>query len=229
MRHFISLKISFFILLIFLLIPATTLAQEIYRANGVFISGKNPGFLVDNYLVRQVKYKRGSAFISRPDPVDMKVLDVLRINGIRSLKDYAQWLPKNVKYKKDKGPDIWSSPEETLERKYGDCEDYAFLNAAALRILGYEPKVLGIGKLMRSHAICAFKENNRYLWFDNAKFRKSNASTITEFARYIFRKYNCLCLLELTYDTRDWNILFRRSKAKPVLSDECATRNYEHE
>ena len=231
MKYSIILKISFSSIILFISAFAhgPALAQEAYKAAGAFISGGASGFLVDNYAVRQVKHKRGSAFISRPDPTAMEVLDTLRINGIRSLKDYTQWLPKNVKYKRDKGADIWSSPEETLERSYGDCEDYAFLNAAALRLLGYEPKVLGMGKPVRSHAICAFKENGHYLWFDNARLRKTNASTIAEFAGHIFKNHNYLCLLELNFDTGDWNILFKKSKAKPTFSDESATGNYEHE
>ena len=231
MRYSIILKISFFavVLSVSTFASGPALAQETYKAAGAFISGKDQDFLVDNYAVRQVKYKRGSAFISRPDPTAMEVLDTLRINGIRSLKDYTQWLPKNVRYKRDKNADIWSSPEETLERSYGDCEDYAFLNAAALRLLGYEPKVLGIGKSIRSHAICVFKENGHYLWFDNARLKKTNASTIAEFARHIFRNHKYLCLLELNFDTGDWNILFKKSKVKPTLSDESVTGNYEHE
>jgi len=123
-------------------------------------------------------------------------------------------LKKNVKYRKDDGTDIWSLPDETLTRKYGDCEDFAFLNAAFLRVLGYKPKVMAIiGGIRRTgHAICALRRGDHYLWFDNAELKKIPAVSIEEFTKHIFRRYACLGLFEIDLDNRTKDSLSDQSR-----------------
>ena len=119
-----------------------------------------------------------------------------------------------MKYKKDGKGDVWSRPNETLGRRYGDCEDYAFLNASVLRILGYEPRVLALEQgIGRNHAICAFKRGGRYLWFDNAELKESRFSSMEEFSEYILAAYRCYYVSEVDFDTRHWNILLRKPDA----------------
>ena len=132
-----------------------------------------------------------------------RIIDLLNANGIRTLKDYMRWLAENIKYKTDEGPDTWASPEETLNRQYGDCEDFAFLNAAVLSVLGYRAKVLGLLGVRASrgqvgnHAICALEEDGNYLYFDNEKLKLTGASTLDEFCKYVFSHYYCRSILEL--------------------------------
>ncbi len=54
---------------------------------------------------------------------------------IKSLVDIPIWMGKNGVYKADVIEE-WSSPQETLERGYGDCEDIAilFMNIAYLEL-----------------------------------------------------------------------------------------------
>ena len=84
-----------------------------------------------------------------------------------------------------------------LQKRRGDCEDYAFLNAAVLRVLGYRPEVLAMGGLGGNHAICVFKENGRYSWIDNARLKRSKAESILEFTKYLFitEEIGIVCLL----------------------------------
>ena len=104
------------------------------------------------------------------------------------------------------------TPEEMLQKKAGDCEDYAFLNAAVLRVLGYQPQVLVIGGFGFHHAICVFEENGHYSWMDNSEFRRTKTRSILEFARYLFSEYGGSYLLKINPKNRDWDILFRKSK-----------------
>ena len=173
---------TFFILL-FKCTPVFTLEEE------------NTGFS-GNFVIRQERYETDGVWVSRPVPLDEKIRNIIYNNNIKSLEDYEQWLGGNIKYKRD-DEDIWSPPEETLQKKYGDCEDFAFLNAAVLRVLGYQPKVLAMGGRGRNHAICVFKQNGRYLWFDNTKLARTQASSLLEFAKYIFINYNYPRLLEI--------------------------------
>lgn len=50
------------------------------------------------------------------------------LTGIDSYRDIARWIQMRVEYKAD-FLEAFSSPEETLRRRSGDCEDYAFLFA----------------------------------------------------------------------------------------------------
>ncbi|MHC4120296.1 MAG: transglutaminase-like domain-containing protein [Planctomycetota bacterium] len=63
--------------------------------------------------------------------------------------DIAEYLAQNVEYAHDRifsiiPWDFWSSPEKTLERGKGDCEDQAGVGAGLSEKLGYEPQVLEI-------------------------------------------------------------------------------------
>lgn len=47
----------------------------------------------------------------------------------------GQYIQTKVSYKADVGPDQWSSPQETLARRYGDCDDYSILFINLIYIL----------------------------------------------------------------------------------------------
>jgi hypothetical protein len=53
----------------------------------------------------------------------------------------AEWLRFNIRYESDienyGDSDYWQFPTETLQRRSGDCEDFAFLAASLLRAKGY--------------------------------------------------------------------------------------------
>ena len=46
---------------------------------------------------------------------------------LRSVWDIVYWIDRNIHYVSDGEYDIWSPAWETLERGYGDCEDYCIL------------------------------------------------------------------------------------------------------
>lgn len=198
-----------------------------YESEGVLVGGKKH-LLDGNFVVREETYRYNGALVGRQNPIDLKILDILKANKIESIEDYAQWLPKNLEYKRDKGPDRWSSPLETLKKGYGDCEDYAFLNAAILHVLGYQPKVIAIerfkrvmGRLIASHAICAFEKDGRYLFFDNAELKATDAPSMREFSKCIFTRYDCFCISELAFDTGSRNILFKKSSITNDIGGNC--------
>ena len=150
--------------------------------------------------IRQKIQKVGSILVSEPLPIDVDILDIICAQGIESPEDYSRWLKKNIEYKKDEGADTWSEPEETLVRKYGDCEDFAFLNKAFLRVMGYKPEVLAVrrGTTGGNHAICVFKSGGSYLWFDNAKLKRTSASSLKEFGKYLARHYLCFRFVKIS-------------------------------
>ncbi len=165
-----------------------------------------------NLIVVQERYQANGVFICRPSRLGEKIRDIIVFNNIRSVNDYVCWLQENIEYEKDDGKDEWAIPQETLERKTGDCEDYAFLNAAFLRMAGYDPKVLGIMQFFnQGHAICVFKEGNHYSWIDNEKLIRTKVKTMPELAKIIFDKYKYYCLKEIDLETKTKVTLFKRS------------------
>ena len=98
-----------------------------------------------DFVIRQETVRLGSVFVARPSEIDTQIAGFLGTHNIKTLDEYAMWLTKNIAYRADAAGDIWSSPKETLDRLYGDCEDYALLSAAVLRVLGYESKIMVLG------------------------------------------------------------------------------------
>lgn len=53
--------------------------------------------------------------------------------------DIRNWLIENIKYVKDMdnygGREYWAAPEETLEKRKGDCEDFAILYGYLCKVL----------------------------------------------------------------------------------------------
>jgi predicted transglutaminase-like cysteine proteinase len=165
---------------------------------------------MSNYFhIRQETSSANGVLVSRPQPDDRMILDLFDTNRIHSVEDYAQWLQQNIKYQSDARGDAWLSPQQTLAQKSGDCEDFAFLNSAAIRVLGYEPHFLALVARHGSHAVCVFKKNDRYVWLDNAKVRKTETSSLTELARQLIANYHYSQVLELDLKTHQWQTVYQ--------------------
>ncbi|MBU0683969.1 MAG: transglutaminase-like domain-containing protein [Candidatus Omnitrophota bacterium] len=150
-----------------------------------------------HFVVRQETVRDGSVLVCRPSELDLRIIDLIKNNNITSLEEYSAWLEKNIQYRADGENDEWALPQETLGRLYGDCEDYALLNVAVLRVLGYESKIVILGTSEKEHAICVFEKNGNFLWFDNAELKYTDAVTMGRFKQYMFEKYACSHVTEL--------------------------------
>lgn len=164
-----------------------------------------------NFVIRQETVRLGSVLVSRPSELDTRIAGFLSANDIKTLDEYEMWVGKNIKFKADVQGDVWSSPGETLDRLYGDCEDYAFLNASVLRVLGYESKVMVLGTSERDHAICAFEKDGNYFWFDNGELKRTDTSSMRKFGKHIFKTYACSRISEVNFETKKCSMLFIKS------------------
>ena len=66
----------------------------------------------------------------------------------------------------------WATPEETLQHRAGDCEDYAILKYWSLRQLGFEDRDMRVVALndraaRQQHAVLAVRYNGDWLILDN--------------------------------------------------------------
>jgi hypothetical protein len=161
-------------------------------------------------VVKQIRKEQAGVLISRPDPLDERIRDIINANNIVSVADYAQWLSAHVRYQRDEGKDYWSLPEDTLVRGRGDCEDLAFLNKAVLSVLGYESRVLCVLRMFRSHAICVFEDNGYYQIVDNTSLKHTPARSFDELLQYLLIVYNCASIGEVDLSTQDYQVLVRR-------------------
>ncbi|MDD5255432.1 MAG: hypothetical protein PHR11_05205 [Candidatus Omnitrophica bacterium] len=201
-----------FIAFISLLSPPPCFAApgpETYKPLNVLVSKEQAVNHGETFVIRQEMFKRGTVLVSGPNRADGMIADMFRAEGIGTLGGYLQWLKKNVRYRPDDFEDDWALPEEVLERKYGDCEDYSFFNAAVLGVLGYRPKVLGLWGIRISpagpignHAICAFQKEGRYAYLDNERLWETGASSMEEFRRYIAKHYACRSVSEISLDNK---------------------------
>ena len=84
--------------------------------------------------------------------------------------------------------DHWQSPEEFLKRKAGDCEDYALLAQAILRLNGIEAYVVSLfGREGYAHTVCVFKdERGRYNLIDVDKIRYPKTTSLEALASWLY-------------------------------------------
>ncbi len=168
-------------------------------ADPVFMGKTGIGF-AGNIVIRQQTKVISGISVCEPIKIDLRILDIICLANIKSIDDYALWLQRTVQYRKDDNADVWSSPEETLAKKFGDCEDIAFFNKTFLRVLGYDPKVIALLRKgeRKGHAICVFKEQGYYLWLDNTTLKRTSTVSIEEFAEYIFKNSAYASLSEIS-------------------------------
>ena len=155
-------------------------------------------------IIRQETYSINGVTVCQPSSLDIEIRHLINQNNIRSIEDYTNWLKENIRYAKDEGKDTWAVPQITLGKKYGDCEDFAFLNVAVLRVLGYQSRVLVMKGPTGCHAVCVFKENGYYFWFDNAELKKTSIQTIAGFSQYLHKEYGCNRLLALNPEVKKY-------------------------
>ena len=166
---------------------------------------------IHHFHIGQKTSHQNGVWVSRPQPLHQEIVDIVINNNIKSLEDYARWLKNTVHYQYDGKTDNWATPQKTLAKKTGDCEDYAFLNAEVIQVLGYQPHFLALvrnGK--RAHAICTFQHNGQFLWFDNAQLRKTTVTSLEQFAKNISTQYGYSALLEFDLKAKKWDVLYSK-------------------
>lgn len=162
------------------------------------------------YQIRHQRLSSDGILVSRPHPLDTFIMDFLRKNNIHNLNNYCHWLNENLVYQQEKS-DAWTMPQDTINKMGGDCKDFAFLNLAVLRVLGYKPHILALVGANYGHAVCVFQENGYYFWFDNQRLVKTQQRSLDELADHLLRTTKATRLAELDPETRQWQIINKNS------------------
>ncbi|WP_338467363.1 transglutaminase-like cysteine peptidase [Novosphingobium sp. ZN18A2] len=109
-----------------------------------------------------------------------------RIAGSDPLDMVNHWVNWHVRYQDDVGGDEWADARETLQRGYGDCEDFAIAKMALLARLGV-PRDDMFLVLVRErarpvdHAVLAVRRDGRLLILDNRVDRLERAEDVTDY------------------------------------------------
>ena len=163
-----------------------------------------------SFHIRQVISSHRGVLTSQPNSDDEYIFKFLVSQQIYSLGEYVQWLKANIFYKSDIVSE-WASPQETLTRRFGDCEDYTILNISVLQVLGFQPRFLASIQKNGGHAICVFEKDGLFFWFNNNQLIASSAKNFSEFKDYITQYLGSSSLLELDLAQKHWRILYQRS------------------
>ncbi len=84
-------------------------------------------------------------------------------------------------------------PEKFLERRAGDCDDFATLAAGVLRARGYTPHLVEVRMPGYLHAVCYIAETRSYLDFNRrGSFRRAVPcdGTLTDIAARVARSFH---------------------------------------
>lgn len=123
------------------------------------------------------------------DRADRAIANFLKQREIRDIYAWRDWMTHNISYAKDFRGDDWSSPMQTLKRGFGDCEDFAILNCAVLRVLGNTADLYVVERWGLTHAVCIFRyEIGGTLYWgytDNDRFVITEQSDFKQFTRQL--------------------------------------------
>ena len=115
----------------------------------------------------------------------------LKNNGMdefSKLQSVQTMINLQIKFKDDVG-DYWQSPEESLIRRTGDCEDYAFLKYFMLRQLGFSEENLRVAYVYYketfsgnnlAHMVLVVKLNDTNYLMDNMRANVVELSNVKD-------------------------------------------------
>ena len=146
-----------------------------------------------------------------------KMVQFLNEHLIYTVNAYAKWLNQNVHYEPDKSEDSWAGPMETIKKGTGDCEDFAFLSAAVLKVFGYDPRVIAVGHGKDAHVICIFKRDGVYYAFDNNELNRTNQTSMAAMAKFFQQSMSSEFVLELSLHPNKVHPLFAMKDSGEII------------
>ena len=103
---------------------------------------------------------------------------------LKTPEKIARYMWKNFVFEEDRRQfgreEYWQSPDEFMDTRRGDCEDFAIFANEALKRNGMTSFILNIYGSRYSHTICVFSENGRYGAIDGSKIIRSKSSNLKD-------------------------------------------------
>ena len=102
----------------------------------------------------------------------------------------ARYMWRNFAFEEDQRnfgtEDHMQSPEEFLQTRKGDCEDFARFAYELLKMNGVDAFIMNIYGGQYAHSICVFKENGNYQAIDGTNVRRYNAKHLNDLSSQIY-------------------------------------------
>ncbi|MCB9800267.1 MAG: transglutaminase-like cysteine peptidase [Candidatus Omnitrophica bacterium] len=96
----------------------------------------------------------------------------------------ARYMWKNFTVESDQRQfgqeEYWQSPDQMLETKRGDCEDFAMFAAEMLKKNGFSSFLINVYGDRYAHTVAVFKENGVYHVIDGTDVKRYNAQSLDE-------------------------------------------------
>lgn len=128
------------------------------------------GLCIIFLLICSPVYGQSGVLVSKPHLLD-----------VRTPEELGRWMMYNLTYQAEgPGADYWKSPEETLNDKGGDCEDFAILVQGVLKELGIDSQLIYVGLPTMGHMLCFYRmDNGKLAFFSNQYLMTTNYSSVT--------------------------------------------------
>jgi len=99
----------------------------------------------------------------------LQYIDALPSDPRQAIDAIHRWVKDAIRYEEEPG-NYWQAPQETLARGRGDCEDFAILWFASLRIHGLWPEDVRLSHINTgagAHMICEANIDGTWWALDN--------------------------------------------------------------
>jgi len=129
------------------------------------------GLCLTLLLICSPVYAQSGVLVSTPHLLD-----------VRSPEELSRWMSANLTYQAEgPGEDNWQSPEETLNNKGGDCEDFAILVQKVLKDLNIDSQLVYVGLPTMGHMTCFYRTSTGKLaFFSNQYLYTTNYYSVRE-------------------------------------------------
>lgn len=126
------------------------------------------------------------------DPYIQEVIDLIIRGKIPAglvrddveAEQIADYIFKQYAYERDRSQfgkeDYWQSPGEFVKSRKGDCEDFALLTHALLKLNGFNSMILNIYGDASAHSVVVFEDDGLLSVIDTGKLRRFRAASFEE-------------------------------------------------
>lgn len=143
-------------------------------------------------------------------------LSLSNLSSLQSPDAIAKFLWKNFRFEEDQvnfgKAEYWQSPEEFMNNKAGDCEDFAVMAKELLTSIGKKSFILNIYGKKFAHTICVFVENGKYQVIDMTEVKKYNASSLEELMSKVYPHWETGAIVQMSKSTNQGRILKKIEK-----------------
>ena len=133
----------------------------------------------------------------------------LVVAQIHSPEELVKFMRSELRFVEDRAlfsiEDYWQSPEQLLDLRAGDCEDYALLAQAVLRSMGMEAYTISIYGGEYAHTVAIFRDSKGFQLINEDRLYRVNAASLEDAIDSLHEDWEWAAIAEKR-GTRGWKI-----------------------